>query len=96
MRVYPYYILNSHEPEKFPPGSIVFDTRINSHHAKGKVSKLKLVDESTGQLTYPCAVIGLGYKDFKDDADLNANGYNRCLATMDYLGIEKFRGEDAQ
>jgi hypothetical protein len=87
MRIYPYYILNSNDAEHYPPHNVVMDDQQNRYAKKGLKSKLHVMDINTGEEKFPCTVIGLGYMNFTDQADLDENGWDRIKKRMIDVGI---------
>jgi len=87
IRIYPYLITESDDPEHYPPRHAVMDTQQNRYAKKGLKSKLHMMDCTTGKESFPCTVVGLGYMDFANREDLHETGGLRIKERIVELGI---------
>jgi len=68
MRKWFIYIKESYDPD-YPPNHVIASPHITPYAFKGEEKLMEVIDVNTGEIRTVAKVIGLGYADFKDDAD---------------------------
>ncbi len=68
MRRWFAYIEESYDPE-YPVGHVLVYPKPTSYALKGERKLMEIMKISTGEVKTVALVVGLGYADFKDEAD---------------------------